>query len=162
MKLWSQLTVHGRRSREDEHSEYLDLPKTVSGALIGAQGAVKVAASFLFFLASNPAATGSRIRQFQDTSGVRMPRADETNGRDDVFRTLSASEARIDIDKSGARCKVRLTGSQARSTKGREFLVIFWGKNIALLKCFCLVCVVFSLHVVSFLIFDLLCWTVGP
>ena len=59
---------------EDDHSEYLDLPKTVSGALIGAQG--------------------SRIRSFQDTSG-----------------------ARIDIDKSGARCKVRLTGSQARLLK---------------------------------------------
>ncbi|CAE7249345.1 FUBP3, partial [Symbiodinium necroappetens] len=54
---------------EDEASEYLDLPKTVSGALIGAQG--------------------SRIRQFQETSG-----------------------ARIDIDKSGNRCKVRLTGSK--------------------------------------------------
>jgi hypothetical protein len=27
---------------QDEHSEYLDLPKTVSGALIGAQGTLKL------------------------------------------------------------------------------------------------------------------------
>jgi len=54
---------------EDEASEYLDFPKTVSGALIGAQG--------------------SRVRDFQEQSG-----------------------ARIDIDKSGDRCKVRLTGTK--------------------------------------------------
>eukprot|EP00913_Durusdinium_trenchii_P021965 g20638.t1 len=67
-------------------SHYVEIPRSktlgdgtggrvteVSGALIGAQG--------------------SRIRQFQDTSG-----------------------ARIDIDKSGSRCKVRLTGSQEAIT----------------------------------------------
>lgn len=72
---------------EDEHSEYLDLPKTVSGALIGAQG--------------------SRIRQFQDTSG-----------------------ARIDIDKSGARCKVRLTGSQEAITIAKSLIQAELDKNM--------------------------------
>lgn len=54
---------------EDDSSEYLELPKTVSGALIGAQG--------------------SRVRDFQEQSG-----------------------ARIDIDKSGSTCKVRITGNK--------------------------------------------------
>lgn len=72
---------------EDEHSEYLDLPKTVSGALIGAQGA--------------------RIRQFQETSG-----------------------ARIDIDKSGSRCKVRLTGSQEAITIAKSLIQAELDKNM--------------------------------
>merc|ERR1719159_2221555 len=53
---------------EDDRSEYLDLPKTASGALIGAQG--------------------SRVREFQEQSG-----------------------ARIDVDKTGSRCRVRLSGT---------------------------------------------------
>lgn len=53
---------------EDDRSEYLDFPKTASGALIGAQG--------------------SRVREFQEQSG-----------------------ARIDVDKTGLRCRVRLTGT---------------------------------------------------
>eukprot|EP00933_Yihiella_yeosuensis_P016242 TRINITY_DN13957_c0_g1_i1.p1 TRINITY_DN13957_c0_g1~~TRINITY_DN13957_c0_g1_i1.p1 ORF type:complete len:571 (+),score=150.61 TRINITY_DN13957_c0_g1_i1:88-1800(+) len=54
---------------EDDASEYMEFPKTVSGALIGA--------------------AGSRVRDFQEQSG-----------------------ARIDIDKSGTKCKVRLTGTK--------------------------------------------------
>jgi len=72
---------------EDEASEYLDLPKTVSGALIGAQG--------------------SRIRQFQETSG-----------------------ARIDIDKSGNRCKVRLTGSQEAVSIAKSLIQTELEKNM--------------------------------
>eukprot|EP00930_Biecheleria_cincta_P000822 TRINITY_DN102018_c0_g1_i1.p1 TRINITY_DN102018_c0_g1~~TRINITY_DN102018_c0_g1_i1.p1 ORF type:complete len:557 (+),score=129.37 TRINITY_DN102018_c0_g1_i1:68-1738(+) len=64
---------------EDEASEYMDLPKTASGALIGAQG--------------------SRIRAFQEQSG-----------------------ARIDIDKSGDRCKVRLTGTQEQLTIAKSLI----------------------------------------
>eukprot|EP00928_Gymnodinium_smaydae_P052901 TRINITY_DN37029_c0_g1_i1.p1 TRINITY_DN37029_c0_g1~~TRINITY_DN37029_c0_g1_i1.p1 ORF type:complete len:555 (+),score=157.78 TRINITY_DN37029_c0_g1_i1:160-1824(+) len=54
---------------DDDSSEYIDLPKTCSGALIGSQG--------------------SRIREFQDQSG-----------------------ARIDIDKTGNKCRVRLAGTR--------------------------------------------------
>jgi len=72
---------------EDEASEYLDLPKTVSGALIGAQG--------------------SRIRQFQETSG-----------------------ARIDIDKSGNRCKVRLTGSKEAVSIAKSLIQAELDKNM--------------------------------
>ncbi|CAE7463730.1 FUBP3 [Symbiodinium natans] len=72
---------------EDEASEYMDLPKTVSGALIGAQG--------------------SRIRQFQETSG-----------------------ARIDIDKSGSRCKVRLTGSQEAVSIAKSLIQAELEKNM--------------------------------
>lgn len=64
---------------EDQASEYMDLPKSASGALIGAQG--------------------SRIRQFQESSG-----------------------ARIDIDKSGDRCKVRLTGTQEQLTIAKSLI----------------------------------------
>lgn len=64
---------------EDQASEYMDLPKTASGALIGAQG--------------------SRIRAFQEQSG-----------------------ARIDIDKSGDRCKVRLTGTQEQLTIAKSLI----------------------------------------
>eukprot|EP00428_Durinskia_dybowskii_P083445 CAMPEP_0170415774 /NCGR_PEP_ID=MMETSP0117_2-20130122/32790_1 /TAXON_ID=400756 /ORGANISM="Durinskia baltica, Strain CSIRO CS-38" /LENGTH=268 /DNA_ID=CAMNT_0010673771 /DNA_START=24 /DNA_END=831 /DNA_ORIENTATION=+ len=53
---------------EDDGSEYIDLPKSTSGAVIGAQG--------------------QRIRDFQEQSG-----------------------ARIDVDKTGPRCRVRLTGT---------------------------------------------------
>lgn len=54
---------------EDDNSEYLDLPKSTSGAIIGA--------------------AGYRVREFQEQSG-----------------------ARIDIDKSGAKCRVRITGTK--------------------------------------------------
>jgi len=64
---------------EDEASEYMDLPKSASGALIGAQG--------------------SRIRAFQEQSG-----------------------ARIDIDKSGDRCKVRLTGTMEQLTIAKSLI----------------------------------------
>jgi len=72
---------------EDEASEYLDLPKSTSGALIGAQG--------------------SRIRQFQETSG-----------------------ARIDIDKSGNRCKVRLTGTKDAVDMAKSLIQAELEKNM--------------------------------
>lgn len=53
---------------EDDKSEYIDLPKAASGALIGRGG--------------------SHIREFQETSG-----------------------ARIDVDKTGEFCRVRLSGT---------------------------------------------------
>merc|ERR1712129_695656 len=65
---------------EDDNSEYVDLPKSISGALIGAQG--------------------SRVREFQEQSG-----------------------ARIDVDKTGARCRVRLTGSSEQVANAKQLIV---------------------------------------
>lgn len=65
---------------EDDNSEYVDLPKSISGALIGAQG--------------------SRVREFQEQSG-----------------------ARIDVDKTGARCRVRLTGSREQVANAKQLIV---------------------------------------
>lgn len=66
---------------EDDNSEYLDLPKTASGALIGAQG--------------------SRVREFQDASG-----------------------ARIDVDKTGNRCRVRLTGNKEQVAHAKHLIMV--------------------------------------
>jgi len=76
---------------EDEASEYLDLPKNTSGALIGA--------------------AGSRIKMFQEQSG-----------------------ARIDIDKSGTRCKVRLTGTQEAVTVAKSLILTELEKNMPTTK----------------------------
>merc|ERR1719498_73431 len=65
---------------EDDRSEYLDLPKTASGALIGAQG--------------------SRVREFQEQSG-----------------------ARIDVDKTGARCRVRLSGNPDQVANAKALIL---------------------------------------
>lgn len=65
---------------EDESSEYIDLPKATSGALIGAQG--------------------SRVREFQESSG-----------------------ARIDVDKTGMRCRVRLTGTQDQISLAKSLIM---------------------------------------
>lgn len=65
---------------EDEKSEYLDLPKTASGALLG------------------PA--GTRLRDFQDQSG-----------------------ARIDVDKTGARCRVRLSGTAEQVANAKAMIL---------------------------------------
>lgn len=65
---------------EDDRSEYLDLPKTASGALIGAQG--------------------SRVREFQETSG-----------------------ARIDVDKTGPRCRVRLSGTADQVANAKQLIL---------------------------------------
>merc|ERR1712217_775493 len=65
---------------EDDRSEYLDLPKTASGALIGAQG--------------------SRVREFQEASG-----------------------ARIDVDKTGARCRVRLSGTADQVANAKALIL---------------------------------------
>merc|ERR1719476_1028818 len=64
---------------EDESSEYVDLPKATSGALIGAQG--------------------TRIREFQEQSG-----------------------ARIDVDKTGPRCRVRLTGTNEQIANAKQLI----------------------------------------
>jgi len=65
---------------EDDNSEYVDLPKTASGALIGA--------------------AGSRIREFQEQSG-----------------------ARIDVDKTGSRCRVRLTGTNEQIANAKQLIL---------------------------------------
>jgi len=65
---------------EDDRSEYLDLPKTASGALIGAQG--------------------SRVREFQEQSG-----------------------ARIDVDKTGSRCRVRLSGTGEQVANAKALIL---------------------------------------
>jgi len=65
---------------EDDRSEYLDLPKAASGALIGA--------------------SGSRIREFQEQSG-----------------------ARIDIDKTGSCCRVRLSGSAEQVANAKQLIM---------------------------------------
>jgi len=65
---------------EDEASEYIDLPRATSGAVIGAQG--------------------SRIRDFQEQSG-----------------------ARIDVDKTGMRCRVRLTGNPDQIAMARHLVM---------------------------------------
>lgn len=65
---------------EDDRSEYLDLPKAASGALIGAQG--------------------SRVREFQEQSG-----------------------ARIDVDKTGARCRVRLSGTADQVANAKALIM---------------------------------------
>jgi len=65
---------------EDDNSEYIDLPKATSGALIGAQG--------------------SRVREFQDLSG-----------------------ARIDVDKTGPRCRVRLTGQPSQIAHAKQLIM---------------------------------------
>lgn len=65
---------------EDESSEYLDLPKSASGGLIGVQG--------------------SRVREFQEQSG-----------------------ARIDVDKTGTRCRVRLSGSQTQVANAKQLVL---------------------------------------
>lgn len=70
---------------EDDKSEYLDFPKTASGALIGAQG--------------------SRVREFQESSG-----------------------ARIDVDKTGDRCRVRLSGT-AEQVANAKALVLYEVEN---------------------------------
>merc|ERR1712039_493456 len=66
---------------EDEESEYIDLPKETSGALIGA--------------------AGSRIREFQEQSG-----------------------ARIDIDKTGRSCRVRLTGAKEQVANAKQLIMM--------------------------------------
>jgi len=65
---------------EDDNSEYVDLPKSTSGALIGAQG--------------------SRVREFQEQSG-----------------------ARIDVDKTGPRCRVRLTGTKEQVANAKQLIL---------------------------------------
>jgi len=65
---------------EDDNSEYVDLPKATSGALIGAQG--------------------TRIREFQEQSG-----------------------ARIDVDKTGNRCRVRLTGTAEQIANAKQLIL---------------------------------------
>merc|ERR1719150_3517703 len=65
---------------EDDNSEYVDLPKSTSGALIGAQG--------------------TRIREFQEQSG-----------------------ARIDVDKTGPRCRVRLTGTNEQIANAKQLIL---------------------------------------
>lgn len=65
---------------EDDNSEYVDLPKATSGALIGAQG--------------------TRIREFQEQSG-----------------------ARIDVDKTGNRCRVRLTGTCEQIANAKQLII---------------------------------------
>jgi len=65
---------------EDDNSEYVDLPKATSGALIGAQG--------------------TRIREFQEQSG-----------------------ARIDVDKTGTRCRVRLTGNSEQIAAAKSLIL---------------------------------------
>merc|ERR1711972_357823 len=65
---------------EDEESEYIELPKETSGALIGAQG--------------------SRIREFQEQSG-----------------------ARIDVDKTGNKCRVRLSGTREQVANAKQFIM---------------------------------------
>lgn len=64
---------------EDGNSEYLELPKQVSGALIGS--------------------AGSKVREFQEQSG-----------------------ARIDVDKTGNTCKVRLTGTPAQVANAKQLI----------------------------------------
>lgn len=64
---------------EDDNSEYIDLPKTASGALIGV--------------------AGTRIREFMEQSG-----------------------ARIDIDKSGPCCRVRLAGSVEQVANAKQLI----------------------------------------
>merc|ERR1712066_52280 len=66
---------------EDEESEYIDLPKSSSGALIGA--------------------AGSRIREFQEQSG-----------------------ARIDVDKTGRSCRVRLTGAKEQVANAKQLIMM--------------------------------------
>lgn len=65
---------------EDDQSEYLDLPKSASGALIGVQG--------------------SRVREFQEQSG-----------------------ARIDVDKTGPRCRVRLSGGREQVANAKQLIM---------------------------------------
>jgi len=65
---------------EDGSSEYVDLPKSASGALIGVQG--------------------SRVREFQEQSG-----------------------ARIDVDKTGARCRVRISGTASQVAKAKQLIL---------------------------------------
>merc|ERR1719221_2048503 len=65
---------------EDDNSEYVDLPKATSGALIGAQG--------------------TRIREFQEQSG-----------------------AQIDVDKTGPRCRVRLTGTNEQIANAKQLIL---------------------------------------
>jgi len=65
---------------EDGSSEYIDLPKSASGALIGVQG--------------------SRVREFQEQSG-----------------------ARIDVDKTGARCRVRISGTSLQVAKAKQLIM---------------------------------------
>ncbi|CAK0796845.1 unnamed protein product [Prorocentrum cordatum] len=64
---------------EDGNSEYLDLPKQVSGVLIGS--------------------AGSKVREFQEQSG-----------------------ARIDVDKTGNTCRVRLTGTAAQVANAKQLI----------------------------------------
>jgi len=65
---------------EDGSSEYIDLPKSASGALIGVQG--------------------SRVREFQEQSG-----------------------ARIDVDKTGSRCRVRISGTSLQVAKAKQLIM---------------------------------------
>lgn len=65
---------------EDDSSEYVELPKATSGAILGAQG--------------------TRIREFQETSGCR-----------------------IDVDKTGPRCRVRLTGNPDQIAHARALIL---------------------------------------
>merc|ERR1712072_1649940 len=65
---------------EDESSEYVDLPKSASGALIGTQG--------------------SHVREFQEQSG-----------------------ARIDVDKTGPRCRVRLSGTKEQIANAKQLIL---------------------------------------
>jgi len=65
---------------EDSNSEYIELPKSTSGALIGAQG--------------------SRVREFQEQSG-----------------------ARIDVDKTGALCRVRLSGTKEQVANAKQLIM---------------------------------------
>jgi len=71
---------------EDDSSEYIEFPKTASGALIGAQG--------------------SRIREFQESSG-----------------------ARIDVDKTGLKCRVRLTGTKEQIYNAKQLILMEVEKN---------------------------------
>jgi len=64
---------------EDGNSEYLDLPKQVSGVLIGS--------------------AGSKVREFQEQTG-----------------------ARIDVDKTGNTCRVRLTGTPAQVANAKQLI----------------------------------------
>lgn len=73
---------------QDDASEYLELPRSAAGALIGAQG--------------------SRVRSFQEISG-----------------------ARIDVDKTGTQCRVRLTGDHSQVAYAKQLIMAEVEKSAA-------------------------------
>eukprot|EP00928_Gymnodinium_smaydae_P008010 TRINITY_DN12878_c0_g1_i1.p1 TRINITY_DN12878_c0_g1~~TRINITY_DN12878_c0_g1_i1.p1 ORF type:complete len:174 (+),score=40.01 TRINITY_DN12878_c0_g1_i1:307-828(+) len=73
---------------EDDSSEYIDLPKASSGAVIGSQG--------------------SRIRDFQTQTG-----------------------ARIDVDKTGPTCRVRLSGTRDQVDYAKALILLEVDKGVS-------------------------------